>query len=178
MHPLNEQGLYDIYSIWHVPFWQTKAFYYTVGSCIGIVLLMLTWGLIRWYRAKKIVPKTAWQLALDELHALQQKQYLSAEESKACYFAMTNIIKTYFIARFDYPLQGKTDDEVVQYLLSTEHHALAPALKEIMHGCQYIKFAHQTALHDTVMQHLAQCNTLITKTIPTQTISNASPARQ
>lgn len=169
MQKMNEQGLYDIYSIWSVPFWQTKEFYIAVGITIAIILGIAAWFFIRWYRKKNVVPKTAWQTALESLHSLQQKKYTSKEEGKLCYFAMTNVLKKYLAARYAYPLDGKTDEEMVSYLAkSAEQKVLAHELKEIIDGCLYIKFANEQAMQENISKHLEQSCAIVKKTIPVE----------
>lgn len=168
MPQMNENGFYDIYSLWHLPFWQTHAFYYSVLVFVFILVSVICWFLVRWYFKKKIIPKTAWQDALDQLHLLQQTSYHTKKEGKLCYFAMTDIIKTYLIARYDYPLHGKTDKEVIRYLTKKEPTFLAGSLKEIVDGSLHIKFANETALEKKIVQDLEQCCSIVKKTIPEQ----------
>ena len=170
MQTLNEKGLYDIYPMWHVPFWQTMKFYITVGIAGLIILSGIIWLLIRWYRKKNAVPKTAWENALDALQFLQQKKYTSKEDGKLCYFAMTSILKKYLATRFAYPLDGKTDEEMIVYLAkSTDQKALAQELKEIIDGCLYIKFANAQAMQENINKHLEQSCVIVKKTIPVET---------
>lgn len=173
MQSLNEKGLYDIYTIWHIPFWQTRTFYIAVGTALCFLIILFLWLFIRWYLKKRMVPKTSWQRALEQLHSLQKKAYCTQDEGKHCYFAMTTILKTYFIDRFGYPLHGKTDEEMVDYFLQiTDQQPLAQELKEVITGCLYIKFANEKAIQDIITQHLAQCCTIITHTIPEQASKN------
>jgi hypothetical protein len=167
MPELTEKGLYDIYSVWHVPFWQTKAFFITIATIISMLLITIIWLIVLWYRKKRANAKESWQLALEQLQLLQQKMYLSKEDGKQCYFAMTHIIKTYLIIRFSYPLHGKTDEEMIRYLAASTHQkALVDELKEIMEGALYIKFANEQAMQETIKKHLEQCCMIIERTIP------------
>ncbi len=169
MQSLNEKGLYDIYAMWHVPFWQTTQFYIAVSTICLIILSGIIWLFIRWYRKKNAVPKTAWENALDALQLLQQKKYLSKEEGKLCYFAMTSILKKYLATRFAYPLDGKTDEEMIFYLAkSTDQKMLADDLKEIIDGCLYIKFANAQAMQENITKHLEQSCMIVKKTIPVE----------
>ncbi len=169
MQKLMENGLYDIYPMWHVPFWQTTTFYIIVGLVCALMLGIASWLLIRWYFKKKAVPKTVWEEALEQLHTLQQKKYGSKEEGKQCYFAMTSVLKKYLAARYAYPLEGKTDEEMVHYLAkSTEQKKLAEELKEIIDGCLYIKFANEQAMQENIVKHLDQSCLIVKKTIPVE----------
>jgi hypothetical protein len=124
---------------------------------------------IRWYRTKEILPKTAWEAALDELQRLQQKTYTSKEDGKVCYFAMTSILKTYLAARFACPLDGKTDEEMIVYFAkSINHKELADELKEIIDGCLYIKFANEQAMQENINKHLEKSCKIVKKTMPVE----------
>lgn len=167
MQSLNEKGLYDIYSLYHIPFWQTKEFYIAISILTLLIISIITWLFVRWYRKKIALPKTLWEQALDQLQILQQKKYQSKEDGKICYFKMTSILKTYVATRFAYPLHGKTDEEMIVYLAqSTEQKALAEELKEIIDGCLYIKFANAQAMQENIMKHLEQSCAIVKKTIP------------
>lgn len=170
MQKINEQGLYDIYSLWYVPFWQRTEFYIAVGITIAIILGIAAYFFVRWYRKKNAVPKTAWENALEQLTQLQQKKYESKEDGKSCYFAMTTILKKYLATRYAYPIDGKTDEEMITYLAkSTEQKLLADELKEIIDGCLYIKFANAQAMQESIEKHLEQSCAIIKRTIPAQT---------
>jgi hypothetical protein len=172
MNPLNDQGLYEIYSVWHVPFWQTRSFYLIIATLIVLSTVVAVVLLIRWYRKKQGAAQTSWQQALAQLATLQHRHYATKEEGKACYFAMTSILKEYLARRFDYPLPGKTDEEMVQYLAHSAHPQLAHAIKPIIEGCVHIKFANEQALEQTIKKHLEQCGHIITSTIPTPAENN------
>lgn len=167
---LDDKGLYDIYSLWHIPFWQTSFFYWIILSFLAFSIVLALWVTIMWwYGKKKTVVKPAWQEALDKLYQLQQKKYLSKAEGKSCYFAMTAIIKTYLIARYQYPLHSKTDQEMIHYIAKQKkQEKIADALKEIIHGSLYIKFANERAMQKTIMVHLERCCTIVHQTIPEQ----------
>ncbi len=156
MDGLDEKGLYDIYSIWHVPFWQTTQFYIIVSVICLLVILALAWWLIRKYIKKNRKPVPAWQRALEQLQQLQNKTYSSKQEGKQCYFAITSILKQYLQNRYQFDAPSKTDTELIQYLQKNKYsETLAQNMKDICNGCILIKFANQQAMQEQIVQHIA-----------------------
>jgi hypothetical protein len=157
MEKINRIELYDIYTTWHVPFWQTNWFYLTI-----IVVSLLTIGsIIAWliirYKERNKPIKTPWQIALEQLHVLQKHTYTTKAESKECYFAITNILKEYLHTQHQLHTIGKTDVELIRYLKqgSLLKPAILKNLEEICNGCLYIKFANQEAIQKQISDHLA-----------------------
>ncbi len=165
---MDEKGLYDIYSVWHVPFWQTRRFFWSCVTATTLVCTALLWILYRWYRAKQRTVLTPWQHALEQLTALHKETYATKQQAKECYFAMTSILKTYLHARYQYDVLGKTDEELVSYLQKQSNvmPELPDTIQEICAGCLLIKFANQEALAEQITTHLNQSIELVKQTIP------------
>lgn len=167
MNTLDEKGLYDIYSAWHIPFWQTNWFYWTIAGLIGIVITLIVVAFIRAYLRRKKPPLTYWEKALQEIARLQQKKYTTKEEGKQCYFVLTSVLKIYLNKRFQFPTAGKTDDEVVCYI---EKKSLDENIKldlnDILKGCLLIKFANQQAMEKQIHEHITIAFKLIKATLP------------
>lgn len=167
MNQMEQPQLYGIFPEWHIPFWQTKAFFWTILSVFALAILVLFYFIYRWYVAKKQPEIPYWQQTLSLITSLQQENYISPEQSKQCYFTLTAAIKSYLSKRFSYPIAQATDEQAAQYLETTD---LSPQLKkqlqEILRGCMLIKFANQNALDEHVQHHLQLAHTVVTKTIP------------
>ncbi len=161
---LDSNGLYDIYPVWHVPFWQTTWFY---GAVIIIAALIFFGGLFfivkKWFK-KSAAVLPPWQRALQVLQQLQQKKYRSEHDGKQCYFKLTDTIKTYLQERFDFPMQGKSDQEALIFLESQNMPVVHDALQEIVNGCLYVKFANQQALDEQIQRHIARAIEMINQT--------------
>jgi hypothetical protein len=164
---MDQNGLYDIYSVWHVPFWQTSWFYWAVIGLIILLCIVLVWSVYRWYRLRNRQPITSWEKALHIITKLQKKTYTTQQEGKQCYFVLTTILKQYLEERFAYPIAHKTDEEAASYL---EHQQLEPNLKknvqEILRGCLLIKFANEQAVNEQIQAHLALAKEAVLSTIP------------
>lgn len=163
------QQLYDIYPLWHVPFWQTTFFYGLVIFFIAAAIVSVVYYFWKKHRSKIRPMRPAWERALGELRALEQKKIITKEDGKEFYFALTNIIKRYMHERYHMPVVGKTDDEFIAYLKESNQ---LPEFIEILHdiaqGCLYIKFANEQAMQDQIARHVAASILIITKTIPTE----------
>ena len=167
---MDQNGLYDIYPVWHVPFWQTGWFYWTVISLTVLFCIVLGWGTYRWYRLRNEQPITPWEKALRIIAKLQNKTYAMRQEGKQCYFVLTTTLKQYLEERFAYAIAHKTDEEAARYL---EQQRLDPNLtkniQEILRGCLLIKFANEQALNEQIQAHLALAKETILSTIPPKT---------
>ena len=164
---LNEQGFYDIYSVWHVPFWQQAWFYWSAIAVALLTILAILFLIYKRYFAKPKAPITPWQKALAELDYLKRKPIITQEDGKEFYFALTAILKQYLSSRFGYPLQGKTDSEMASYLKDSELETKYQ-IGDICNGCMVIKFANQQAMAAQVQKHLATSIKIVQETIPTK----------
>lgn len=167
---MDKNGLYDIYSVWHVPFWQTSWFYWTM-ICLAIVLcVVLRWGAYRWYGLRNKQPITPWQKALRSITKLQNKTYATQQEGKQCYFVLTTTLKQYLEERFAYPIAHKTDEEVAAYLEQQQlEQNIKKNVQEILRGCLLIKFANEQAVNEQIQKHLALAKETVVSTIPQKT---------
>lgn len=166
---INEKtGLYENYGMWHVPFWQTNTFQIMMEVIGCIVLLgLLIYVVIMYVRYKKRKKLSAWEQALADLRALKVEQKVRAEHAKEFYVIVSEVIKRYLAARFEYDVVGKTDAEVVSYL--QEIHAdqvIIDDIKAIVHGAEVIKFANAQAAQEQINTDYDRITSIITRTIP------------
>ncbi len=167
---MDQNGLYDIYSVWHVPFWQTSWFYWTVISLVILLGVVLGWGAYRWYRLRNKQPITPWQKALRIITKLQNQTYTTQQEGKHCYFVFTTALKQYLEERFAYPIAHKTDEEAASYLEQQQlEQNLKKNIQEILRGCLLIKFANEQAVSEQIQAHLALAKEIVVSTIPQKT---------
>src|SRR5579872_2595209 len=133
----NTNELYDIYSFWHVPWWQTKTFYYALGACAVLALVAIIYALIARYRAK---PQHPWEIALEVLYALQQQGH-SPEHSDQFYVLLIETLKDYLHDRYNFDVIGMTDQEMLAYLADTQFPKdLLEQLRSIIKGATNVKF--------------------------------------
>jgi len=164
-----ENGLYDIYDSWYIPFWQQPWFIYIIIGCALGVAIGSCWLLYRLF-FRKTSHRTAWQKAELVLHELQQKQHMGIIDSSQYYGAVTSIIKNYLYERYQYPILSSTDTEIV--LVLKEYQAPVVVQETIQHlveGIVTIKFAQEQAAQERMEKDFERCILLIKQTIPEQT---------
>ncbi|MFI5332771.1 MAG: DUF4381 family protein [Candidatus Babeliales bacterium] len=163
-----EQQLYDIYGMDYVPWWHTTMFYALCCALIGAALGIILYFLIKRYRAYSL-SRRPWDSALRELDALAQ-HHMHAGNSRVFYYTLTDIIKTYLSKRYGYALAGKTDEESIAYLATTDvplelHHIVS----QLLRAGTMSKFASARAAHDQMKEHIALSRDLIKRTISQRT---------
>lgn len=169
MERIEKLELYDIYELWHVPFWQRPWFR---GMVVCIIIAIVCYGCYWFYRRflkKKPAPLSPWAQALAELSKLQMQPYETKEQGKQFYFQITDILKRYIGARFNLDTYGKTDEELVSFLQGQKLTvAIKDGIADITQGCVFIKFAGQEAMQEQIKRHLDLGVHLVTQTIPEQ----------
>ena len=160
------EELYDIYGTWHIPFWQTTAFYGVVGLFIGLLVLWIIWRLIKKYIFKE-KKQTAWETALKKLEQLRTQKIANAQYGKKFYNTLTSIIKQYLHDRFAFDVHGKTDEELLVYLEQKHFSSdLLEDVRAIAQGGTLIKFANVQAVQEQIDRDLERSIQLVKKTIP------------
>lgn len=162
---MDQQGLYDIYSFSHVPWFKQSWFFYTligIGILIALVMLLFVFYVIRTSRRK-----TIWQ------HAINQLENTKFEDQKRSIRECTSILKRYLIKRFGPMNAGLTDDELLNALDGSNDPALLIAKKDIrniVEMAHVVKFANSRADEVDTKQLAQSCIAIIKQTIPTDTI--------
>ena len=145
----DEDGFYDIYGGWHIPFWQTKSFLLCVGVVTIIFIALIAWLIVKKIRSHTRVP--AWAIALEKLKVLGDQACSSKEEGKQAYFNLTDILKKYISARYSIPITSKTDEELILFLDKQEiPQKVKDIMQQIGEGCLLIKFADQQAMQEQI----------------------------
>jgi hypothetical protein len=166
--PSLQEQLYDIYGMYHVPFWQTNVFYWSVIFLLALFILGTGWYFFaRWRKRKQI--KMAWDRALDQLQALKSSSKFQTAYAREFYQALTTIIKEYMQHRFEQPLTSMTDDECLQVLEHLElPHDIRHGMRDIFDGVVFIKFAHAQGTLDRMKRDIAVATILVRRTMPQQ----------
>ena len=120
---------------------------------LGLLLLALIAGgiywLVRWSRARRanipaviVPPKPEDEVALAAFAQLEKKGLIRAGQFKVHYFAISEIIKHYFGARFDFDAAESTTYEMISYL--EQNQALGDSvmspLREMFDRLDRVKF--------------------------------------
>jgi hypothetical protein len=163
---LNERGLYDIYEMYYIPFWQTNWFFWSILGLIvffvcGIMLLFVRF----WMRRKKII--TPWHKALARLDGLVVVDTLSPQAAKHYYFILTEVMKTYMGERYQWDTTHLTDREFVEYIAQTPLDlVIKNTLADVCKSAEMIKFADQKTVTSILKEHIVSLRTIIGATTP------------
>lgn len=160
---MNERGLYDIYSVWHVPFWKTKIFYISIYVVIACIVLAVMFAVYRWYRSRSVA-LSLWDKATVEVQTLLVKQ----ESVSDLYAQLTHILKRYISERYGCNLHADTD---VEFLISIKTLPI-PAevyadIESILEGATEIKFSNISVARAKLEDAVARTRNCIQRTIPT-----------
>jgi len=157
--------LYDIYGVWHVPFWQTKPFIIGIWCVAILIALALLYLFVRFLKTRKRLLKP-WEWANQELDALWKRRGFTREDGKRFYSQLTEIIKTYVEKRYGYQVLSATDIEFLAYMQDRNFEpALLEDLKQIFEGVQEIKFANLDTIPENIERDFALSKAFIAKTI-------------
>ncbi len=158
---------YDIYGIWHIPWWQRTVVKNVVWALAIILLMTLIIFLVKKFSKRKI-KLSACDVALRDLASLGTSDILNEHKSRVFYSRLTETIKKYLVSRYGFDIYGKTDKEVLTYLDDqvTFPRDLLPVLQEILSHASAIKFANVSGVVEQMEKDLALSVRLIKETMP------------
>ena len=166
---MNEQGLYDIYEQWHVPFWQTTLFYSICALVCFVVAGVLIYYAVRHYRSKRIL-LSPWDQASYDLNRLKHDNVATVAQGKQFYSILTAILKKYVHQRYGFyesDALAKTDQEFIEYLYQKKFgQELVEQLQAIFMGSMVVKFANVQAIAEQIEKDLALSISFIKRTQP------------
>jgi signal transduction histidine kinase len=157
--------IYDIYGVWHVPFWQTQTFIMSMWSIAILLAIALIYLIVRFFKSRKKQLKP-WQWANNELDALWERRGFTREDGKRFYSQLTDIMKMYVEKRYSYAVLSATDIEFLAYM--KDRHlpaALMENLEQIFDGVQEIKFANLDAIPENIERDFALAKAFVANTI-------------
>ena len=157
------EELYDIYPVWHVPFWQRSEFYWTVYLLVGLIICIIAVLVIRWcFPHKKSL--RSWEIALSQLNELEKEQPTISVER--LYTRLTQIIKEYISHYYTIPCTYQTDNEFIFYIKNKQlDPLLAKDLETLFEGAILSKFAHTHSIDEHIKKDIEVCKQFIKKTI-------------
>lgn len=165
---MDERGLYGMYNAWHVPFWQTKIFFWSVASLLAAISIVVLFLLVRWILKRRKRPAlTPWDYALQKFASLELYPCNTKADGKVVYSTLSYEMKQYVYKRYSYDVRWKTDEELVSFLEKHEFpEPLLADLREIMMGTTLVKFANIEVIQEQTKRHLSMSKAFVQKTIP------------
>lgn len=161
------KDFYDIYQMWHKPWWQHAAVKYGIAALVVIVLCLVLWCVIT-IIIKRRKRQTPWDYALSSLQVLKDSKFFNESLAPLFYANLTNIIKIYCENRFNFDSMGKTDNELLSYLEKqvSFNQELLPVVNDILNHAALVKFANVAALVDQMEHDLNATIMLVKQTVP------------
>ena len=157
---VGQQDLYDIYGTWHVPFWQTQFFMWSMAILAGIIFLLLLLFLFKKYYKKRSL--SASQKALHALVMLAKKEITSRADAQAAYFSLTDILKCFFQACYGLPFESMTDQEMVASLRAIgADQTIIEAMDDLVNSSLSVKYAQEDALQKDLRRHIQRATTVV-----------------
>jgi len=159
--PAEELQIYDIYDMWHVPFWQRlwfKALLFGLASVVFVVLLYLLYRVIR---QRSVRQKTILDRCIERMQQLKARGF-HAQESELYYVLFTVIIKDMLYACYKQDVYSYTDQQLVDYIKTVP---LSDAQKEhlarLLLAGQWSKFAQKEAISTQLKEDWQQLYDLV-----------------
>lgn len=151
--------LYEIYGLWHVPFWQRTWFKISIFIFFCALVGIIIYFLIKKYK-QRTVQLPAWQIALNALDQLKKLQIPA--HSAQYYAALTHLLKVYISDRFGIDVRSLTDQQMCDYIdQQLAYDQYKEHLKQIFSAGQLIKFAHHDALENQMIDDLQHAQDFI-----------------
>ncbi len=164
MHEKHE--LYDIYGMWHIPFWQRPFFLKVIAMMLFFILFFGIFFFIRWFFKKRAKPLSASEKALKDVASLKE-QYLKKEvKMSEVYGLLSRIMKSFFSAQFKIDMLSKTDDESIPFLQDLSlSDTVKEKLEELFKRSAVIKFSFMQISDDQVLSDLDFCSAVIQESV-------------
>src|SRR5918996_6231278 len=88
-------SLYDIYSVYHIPWWQQEAYVHSIALviCLLLVIIACSIAFIFYKKAQKILYSDPWLHYIKELDHVYAKQQMNKEDIKYFYDTSTYLLK-------------------------------------------------------------------------------------
>lgn len=169
---MDSNELYDIYDMWHVPWWQTTVFWwliYAVSAIILITMLIIIFRLL--YKKRK--PEEPWEAACRQL-ALAYKKARENVDVELFYAEITCVLKWYLTIRFEDDSVARTDIELLSNAQQNPAFPklLVPAFSQLLDHASHARFAKQSLPLDQLYEDYACARHVIEQTIVKQEKNN------
>lgn len=109
---LNE--LYDIYDVWHIPWWQTTFFWWMIYAISAVILVIMLVIFLQLLFTKR-KPEEPWRVACRQLAFAHKKAQEKVMGEELFYAEITRVLKWYLTIRFEDDSEARTDIELLSY---------------------------------------------------------------
>ncbi len=149
--------------------------YFFLFILLGLVILVGVFFLLRWvfpkFKSKKealIIRKTAWEIAAEELCALERENLPSRGEIKEYFIRLSSIVRHYLENRFLVKAPEMTTDEFLVHVktLPVLNDAQKEFLKEFLTASDMVKFARYGSTISEMTNAFEVAKRLVQETTP------------
>ncbi len=155
------QELYDIYELWHVPFWKTDWFFWVIIVSVLSLIVLLFIVCLRIIRRDTGVI-SYWQKALIDVDALALKRDTLSNK----YSQLLSLVKQYVSQHYGYDIAAKTDAELLKNIEMNNFNAETTIiLQKLLANAAEIKFAHASLSQEQFDEAITMTITFIQHTI-------------
>lgn len=163
------EQLYDIYLQWHVPFWQTSWFIYTmivlgIGTCV-----ILGWRVMTYIRSRKQAKDPYWVAARKAIDQLQKSEHASCDAADRFYAVLIMIVKRYLSEHYRCNFSSKTDPECINLLqeVARDEH-VCEIVTHVLNGSLTVRFAKEQVVAQMMEDDMSRVCRLIDYTRPAE----------
>lgn len=160
---LNEQGFYESFQLWHIPFWRTLSFL----MLIFVIALFLIGILSYWYyTTRKNIKKVKKISIYEQLKQLEElcKLIEKDEDIKEFYYILTLHLKDYLLSYYAVWARGLTDQELITYIKdNVSDRQLIEMIEEVIERSGMIKFVEVAQVQAAMQSDLEKVRIIIEK---------------
>ncbi len=153
--------LYDIYGVWHIPFWQTTIFYAILVGCTIVVCSVLFYYFYRWYK-KRVQKVPYWVISQEALDKLSTSSLNNVDCADLFYSHLLVILKQHLSTHFNCDFTSATDQECIKLLRCTSNDdMLCGTMEEMLERTVTIRFARDAALKESMQNDLQKMYAIV-----------------
>ena len=138
-----------------------------------ILFIFFVFFILRYYRGKKpqtqkpVIIKKPWDVALERLESLLNKNFIAHGKVKEFYIEIGDIVRHYIEERFLWKAPEMTTSEFLEYIkqqghLNIDHKSL---LKDFLNCCDMVKFAQYGPTEKEIEDSVVAAKRFIEETI-------------
>ena len=154
---MKEMELYDIYSTWHVPFWQTFFFKMGVaGIIVAGLIVIIVWYIVRSLRKRYMQQLNSMEQALLDIQTCRAYADISREQAQLLYSKLIIIMKLCLAHHTGRPMDYWTDDQVLEWIHAHVSSPYRPDLITLFEYAPTLKFSY-AKIESHQLNHFVDC---------------------
>lgn len=141
----------------------------SIGMIVGGLLAYAAWKW--WKRPPPPIPppppRPPWEVALEQLHEVRHAGLLESGRHSEYFDRVSDAVRRYLGARFDFDGLESTTDEILFHLKQTGAvHVVMPEVTKFLSECDLVKFANMTPSEEACREALVSGEAIVRRTMP------------